>query len=195
MDTQWPRYQVFLQEKPGLPHQDVGSVHAPDAELALLNARDVFVRRPECASLWIVPVEAIYSRTAGELAAQAPSPDPQPANQLTNQPTNELTNPPTNQLSNQPYEVFFKPRSAGTQTWAGRVQAASPEAAMRQAVQQFSGPPRPFAWWVVPAARIAGSDPQDAASLFEPALDKPFRQPTGFRTVTAMRQIKKKPGA
>ncbi len=66
-DTQWSRYQVFLQEKPGTPHQDMGSIHAPDREMALLNARDVFVRRPACVSLWIVPVQSIFSRTAQEI--------------------------------------------------------------------------------------------------------------------------------
>ena len=69
-DTQWNRYQVFVQESEGKPHLDYGSVHAPDPELALLNARDVFARRPDCVSMWVVPVEAIYSNTAEELQAR-----------------------------------------------------------------------------------------------------------------------------
>ena len=44
-DTQWPLYEVFEQERPGQPHRNAGAVHAPDPELALQNARDVFVRR------------------------------------------------------------------------------------------------------------------------------------------------------
>jgi ring-1,2-phenylacetyl-CoA epoxidase subunit PaaB len=71
-DTQWPRFQVLLQEAEGKPHQDVGSVHAPDAEFALLNARDVFARRPACISMWVVPVEAIFSKTAEELKGWQP---------------------------------------------------------------------------------------------------------------------------
>jgi ring-1,2-phenylacetyl-CoA epoxidase subunit PaaB len=68
-DTQWPRFEVFLQDREGSAHQDVGSVHAPDIDLALMNARDVFARRPRCTSLWVVPAEAITTRTQQELAA------------------------------------------------------------------------------------------------------------------------------
>src|SRR5690348_12991409 len=67
-DTQWPRYIVFQQAKTGEPHQYAGSVHAPDAEMAIMNARDVFVRRPACVSLWVVPAGAIFAKTAEELA-------------------------------------------------------------------------------------------------------------------------------
>ena len=66
-DTQWPRYEVFQQSRPGGPYQSVGSVHAPDAEIALQNARDVFVRRPQTVSLWVVPAEQILARTQEEL--------------------------------------------------------------------------------------------------------------------------------
>lgn len=175
-DTQWPRFQVFLQEKPGEPHQDVGSVHAPDAELALFNARDVFVRRPECASLWVVPAGEIFSKTAQELARWNPPPGSKGVSEG----------------SLEPYYVFNKQRSAGTQTLVGVVEAASPEEALQLGVTRFSGQKPPFAWWVFPAGRITASDPQDTASLFSPALDKPFRLSTDFHTVSAMREIRQR---
>jgi len=54
-DTQWPIWEVFVQEKQGAPHVHAGSVHAPDGELALLNARDVYARRPKVLSIWVAP--------------------------------------------------------------------------------------------------------------------------------------------
>ncbi|MBX7252345.1 MAG: hypothetical protein K1X50_10200, partial [Candidatus Promineofilum sp.] len=66
MNDQWPRYEVFKQERDGGPFRNVGSVHAPDAEMALLNARDVFARRPACRGLWVVPAAAIVAYTAGD---------------------------------------------------------------------------------------------------------------------------------
>lgn len=66
-DTQWPRFEVFQHNRPDGPHWNIGSVHAPDAEMALMNARDVFVRRPTCYSLWVVPAEAIFAMTDQEL--------------------------------------------------------------------------------------------------------------------------------
>ncbi len=59
MDTQWRTYEVFHQSKRGDPHIHVGSVHAPDADMALMLARDQFARRLECASLWVVATEHI----------------------------------------------------------------------------------------------------------------------------------------
>lgn len=53
-DTQWDTYEVFHQKKKGDPHVYVGSVHAPDPQLALQMARDQFARRLACVSLWVV---------------------------------------------------------------------------------------------------------------------------------------------
>jgi ring-1,2-phenylacetyl-CoA epoxidase subunit PaaB len=53
-DTQWPVFEVFHQSKRGEPHVHVGSVHAPDPEMALMLARDQFARRLDCTSLWVV---------------------------------------------------------------------------------------------------------------------------------------------
>ena len=60
---QWPLWEVFTQESPGAPHQHAGSVHATDAEQALQNARDVYGRRNEAISVWVVPSIAISAST------------------------------------------------------------------------------------------------------------------------------------
>jgi ring-1,2-phenylacetyl-CoA epoxidase subunit PaaB len=51
---QWDLWEVFVQEKTGEPHTHVGSLRAPDAEMALQNARDVYVRRGSANSIWVV---------------------------------------------------------------------------------------------------------------------------------------------
>ena len=81
----WPLWEVFVRAKRGVSHVHTGTVHAPDHELALQNARDLFTRRLEGVSIWVVK-----------------------------------------------------------------------------------------------SSDITASDPDDAASLFEPAIDKPFRHPTDF---------------
>jgi ring-1,2-phenylacetyl-CoA epoxidase subunit PaaB len=58
-DTQWPLWEVFAQPSQGAPHEHMGSVHAADAEGALQNARDVYARRGEAISLWVVPSNAL----------------------------------------------------------------------------------------------------------------------------------------
>ena len=55
----WPLWEVFIRSKQGLHHKHVGSLHAPDAELAIENARDVYTRRMEGVSIWVVPAAQI----------------------------------------------------------------------------------------------------------------------------------------
>lgn len=53
-EQRWPLWEVFVRAKRGLSHVHVGSVHAPDAQMALHNARDLYTRRQEGVSLWVV---------------------------------------------------------------------------------------------------------------------------------------------
>ncbi len=55
----WPLWEVFIRAHGGLSHRHAGSVHAPDAELALKHARDTYTRRLEGISLWVVPSSQI----------------------------------------------------------------------------------------------------------------------------------------
>lgn len=57
----WPLWEVFVRGKAGLSHKHVGSVHAADAEMAIANARDLYTRRSEGVSLWVVPANAIVA--------------------------------------------------------------------------------------------------------------------------------------
>lgn len=57
----WPLYEVFVRAKAGLDHRHVGSVHAPDDTLALQNARELYTRRMEGVSLWVVRSSAIVA--------------------------------------------------------------------------------------------------------------------------------------
>ena len=50
----WPLWEVFIRSKHGLSHKHVGSLHASDADMAIENARDVYTRRQEGISIWVV---------------------------------------------------------------------------------------------------------------------------------------------
>lgn len=58
-DTLMPLWEVFIRPGNGLHHKHVGSLHAADATLALQAARDVYTRRNEGTSIWVVPSHAI----------------------------------------------------------------------------------------------------------------------------------------
>ena len=52
--NEWPLWEIFIRTQHGLAHRHVGSLHAPDAEMAIKNARDVYTRRNEGVSIWAV---------------------------------------------------------------------------------------------------------------------------------------------
>jgi ring-1,2-phenylacetyl-CoA epoxidase subunit PaaB len=60
-DNQFPQWEVFIQTKNGAPFEHQGSVHAADKKMALQNARDIFTRRNEGRSIWVVPTECIVA--------------------------------------------------------------------------------------------------------------------------------------
>ena len=53
-NKEWPLWEVFIRSKQGLDHRHVGSLHAADAQQAVNMARDVYTRRMEGVSIWVV---------------------------------------------------------------------------------------------------------------------------------------------
>src|SRR3712207_5768264 len=68
MNKEWPLWEVFIRSQHGLAHRHVGSLHAPDAEMAILNARDVYTRRNEGVSIWVVKASDIAASSPGDKA-------------------------------------------------------------------------------------------------------------------------------
>ena len=62
----WPLWEVFIRSKQGLDHKHVGSLHATDAAMAIENARDVYTRRMEGVSIWVVESKYIHASNPDE---------------------------------------------------------------------------------------------------------------------------------
>ncbi|MBC7887894.1 MAG: 1,2-phenylacetyl-CoA epoxidase subunit B [Ferruginibacter sp.] len=60
-DEAWPLWEVFIRSKQGLDHKHAGSLHAADAAMAIENARDVYTRRQEGVSIWVVESKDIHA--------------------------------------------------------------------------------------------------------------------------------------
>ena len=65
MSQEWPLWEVFVRGQHGLSHRHVGSLHAADSEMALDHARDLYTRRREGVSIWVV--------RSSEIAASDPA--------------------------------------------------------------------------------------------------------------------------
>ena len=62
----WPLWEVFIRSKQGLDHKHAGSLHATDATMAIENARDVYTRRQEGVSIWVVESKYIHATNPDE---------------------------------------------------------------------------------------------------------------------------------
>jgi ring-1,2-phenylacetyl-CoA epoxidase subunit PaaB len=62
----FPLWEVFIRSKQGLDHKHVGSLHATDAQMAIENARDVYTRRMEGVSIWVVESKHIHATNPDE---------------------------------------------------------------------------------------------------------------------------------
>ena len=66
---EWPLWEVFIRSSNGLAHRHVGSLHAADAEMAICNARDVYTRRNEGVSIWVVRAADVVASSPGDKEA------------------------------------------------------------------------------------------------------------------------------
>lgn len=58
---QWETWEVFHQRKRGEQHVHVGIVHAPNADMALMMAKETFGRRGVTANLWVVRTSNVHA--------------------------------------------------------------------------------------------------------------------------------------
>ena len=66
--AEWPLWEVFVRSKAGLDHKHCGSLHAADPKLAIQMARDVYTRRQEGVSIWVVRSDQIVASDPGDKA-------------------------------------------------------------------------------------------------------------------------------
>jgi ring-1,2-phenylacetyl-CoA epoxidase subunit PaaB len=62
-------WEVFVRARGGLEHRHVGSVHAPDGDLAIRHARDTYTRRMEGVSLWVIRSSEIIASDPDQAAS------------------------------------------------------------------------------------------------------------------------------
>jgi len=69
LESSWPLWEIFIRSKQGLDHKHAGSLHATDAAMAMENARDVYTRRQEGVSIWVVESKHIHASNPDDAAS------------------------------------------------------------------------------------------------------------------------------
>jgi len=78
------------------------------------------------------------------------------------------------------WEVFVRSKRGLDHKHVGSIHAADPEQAMQYARDTYTRRSEGCSLWVVPSSAIHASQPEDEASLFDPAADKIYRHPTFY---------------
>lgn len=177
-DTQWPRWEVLKKDSGRKPHQAVGSVHAADAEHALLMARTVFARRPAAVSMWVVPAERVHAFTAEELAG-----------------LDGAAGESASGSEARSYLVVIKASNRRSMTFGdlvGEVDGRTLGEALSAALE-LAGTEPVLALWLIEADSVVRSEPDDADPWFGPALDKTYKQQSVYSSsATAQRDAAKR---
>jgi ring-1,2-phenylacetyl-CoA epoxidase subunit PaaB len=140
--------------------------------MALLNARDVFARRPQALAMQVVPADLIYTKTLEEL-------------EDANWANDEVTG------KKQSYLIFAKPFEQAPCQEMGDIESNSPQSALKIALQTYSEQ-KALWWWVLPASAIHATAISDKDPMFSPALEKTYKNQSEYHTVTLMRELHEK---
>ena len=167
---QFPTYEVFHQRKENAAYSYVGPVHAPEADVAFLFAKEQFSRRFPCTGMWVVPTSAIQVTPYGN--------DQESVYDLL--PLVPADSAPAAAAGQQEYDIFHLKKRGKAHAHVGQVRAASSEAALQQAKTAF-GDQRPVVnVWVIRSADLLRSDDDDR-DMWTTTPDKKYREAISYK--------------
>ncbi len=167
-NVKWPLFEVFIRSK--LAHVHAGSLHAADLDMAMTNARDVYTRRNEGVSIWVIPSDQIFAwNFDGEtILAERVYEHPQ------------ITRKSEEQKEAEQWEVFFRTKQGLSHKHVGSISMNTASKVIAEAIQIYGDSLKITNVWVVPSAKINASDPAESESFYDPAEDKLFRHATFY---------------
>ena len=187
---QFETYEVFHQKKEGAPFVYVGPVHAPEADLAFLFAKEQYSRRFTCTGLWVVPTSAI---TVTEYAGDTESAYdtlpllPRPAAPV---PVDEsVVEEAAYAAGEEDYDVFHLKKRGKAHQHVGKVRAATPADALQVAKAAF-GEQRPVVnVWAVRSADVLCSNADDR-DIWTTTADKKYRDAISYKVQDRIEKFK-----
>lgn len=167
---QWQTYEVFHQRKADDVHVHVGAVHASNADVAFLFAKEQYARRLQCYNLWVAKTADIFA-----------------FNMEKNQNDNFVSEdvPPHAEIA---YDIFYQHHRGEHPKYTGTVLATHPEKAIQTAQQQFGK--ETFMIWAIPQDKIY-KQPTEQAEMYTYVPKKSYRDATGYKVMAKLNKIRK----
>ena len=188
---QFGTYEVFHQKKESAPFMYVGPVHAPEADVAFLFAKEQFSRRFACTGLWVVPTAAItVTAYVGDQESAYDTLPLLPANQAPAVTTNDTAaEEAAYAAGEEDYDIFHLKKRGKAHQHIGKVRASSPANALQVAKAVF-GEQRPVAnVWAVRSADILRSDEEDR-DIWTTTPEKKYRDAISYKVQDRIEKFK-----
>ena len=190
---QFGTYEVFHQKKEGAPFVYVGPVHAPEADVAFLFAKEQFSRRFACTGLWVVPTTAIT--VTAYVGDQESAYDTLPLLKNSGQPAPAGTADDTAAeeaayaAGEEDYDIFHLKKRGKAHQHVGKVRASSPADALQVAKAVF-GEQRPVVnVWAVRSADVLCSDDDDR-DIWTTTPEKKYRDAISYKVQDRIEKFK-----
>ena len=186
---QFETYEVFHQKKEGAPFVYVGPVHAPEADVAFLFAKEQFSRRFACTGLWVVPTAAIT--VSAYVGDQESAYDTLPLlrTAAADPADDTAAEEAAYAAGEEDYDVFHLKKRGKAHQHVGKVRANSPAEALQVAKAVF-GEQRPVVnVWAVRAADIRRSDDEDR-DIWASTPDKKYREAISYKVQDRIEKFK-----
>ena len=187
---QFETYEVFHQKKEGAPFVYVGPVHAPEADLAFLFAKEQFSRRFACTGMWVVPTSAIMvTEYAGDTESAYDTlplrPRPAPSALVDESVAAEAAYA----AGEEDYDIFHLKKRGKAHQHVGKVRAATPAEALQVAKAVF-GEQRPVVnVWAVRAADVLHSEEEDR-DIWATTTEKKYRDAISYKVQDRIEKFK-----
>ncbi|OGX84641.1 phenylacetic acid degradation b [Hymenobacter glacialis] len=198
---QFGTYEAFHQKKEGAPFVYVGPVHAPEADVAFLFAKEQYSRRFACTGLWVVPTAAIT--VTDYVGDQEWAYDSLPL--LTNQQA-AATAPPAGPRSGddtaaeaayaageEDYDIFHLKKRGKAHQHVGKVRASSPAQALQVAKAVFSDQRPVVNVWAARSADFLRSDDGDR-DIWTTTPEKKYRDAISYKVQDRIERFKAETG-
>ena len=187
---QFETYEVFHQKKEGAPYLYVGPVHAPEADLAFLFAKEQYSRRFACTGMWVVPTSAIAVTEYVGDTESAYDTLPLLPRTATPAPTDESgAEEAAYAAGEEDYDIFHLKKRGKAHQHVGKVRAGAPAEALQMAKAVF-GEQRPVVnVWAVRSAEVLHSDDDDR-DIWATTADKKYRDAISYKVQDRIEKFK-----
>ena len=187
---QFETYEVFHQKKEGAPFVYVGPVHAPEADVAFLFAKEQYSRRFACTGLWVVPTAAItVTEYVGDTESAYDTLPLLPRAALPAPVDESVAEETAYAAGEEDYDIFHLKKRGKAHQHVGKVRAAAPAEALQVAKAVF-GEQRPVVnVWAVRSADVRCSDDDDR-DIWATTPDKKYRDAVSYKVQDRIEKFK-----